>query len=261
MLVDAGVRLARDRRAHCVHDAQGHHALLLCLAKRRERVRRLARLRNDEKRVSLAKNRLPIAELGGNVHLDGDARVFLEHVLAHPPGKMRGAAGGDKKPFHAPKPFRHLGKTSEFGVPLGNEKAPAKRVLDRLGLFHDLLEHKMRVAAFLRLLHRPLDHVRLPHHVLLIERHDAISVGHEDRHLAVVQVHHVARVPDDRRGVRGDEILAVSHADQKRAEVPRRDELLRLPAVNDRDAIGAAHLVQGLAHAVFEYRRPSVRGI
>ena len=89
------VRLARDGgRAH-VDDGGDALALRLAIAQRRQRIGRLARLRDEQGEAALLQRRLAIAELGGHVDLDGDARIPLEPVLADDAGVVGGAAGRD----------------------------------------------------------------------------------------------------------------------------------------------------------------------
>jgi hypothetical protein len=47
-----------------------------------------------------------------------------------------------------------------------------------------------------------------------------------DGHLAVLEVDHVARVGEDRAHVAGHEVLAVADADEQRAALARRDDLV-----------------------------------
>ena len=64
----------------------------LGVAQRRERVRGLARLRHEERQAARWERRLAVAHLGGDVDLDGEARVALDPVLADEAGVVGGAA-------------------------------------------------------------------------------------------------------------------------------------------------------------------------
>mmetsp|Transcript_19521 Transcript_19521/g.50400 ORF Transcript_19521/g.50400 Transcript_19521/m.50400 type:complete len:277 (+) Transcript_19521:410-1240(+) len=90
MQVDAGVGLAGDGRADDVTDAEREKPLRPRILRRRERVRRLARLRDHEDHVLLhlapRKDRLAITKLGRILHLDVDARELLDEVFAHERG-------------------------------------------------------------------------------------------------------------------------------------------------------------------------------
>ena len=92
--VDAAVGLARDGRAD--HVARCRARARPCAAPRASRPacrpsRPTARSRAP--RVPWLDDRVAVAELGGVLDLDRDARVLLEHVLADQPGVPRRAAG------------------------------------------------------------------------------------------------------------------------------------------------------------------------
>ena len=63
-----------------------------------ERVGGLARLGDADDDVALAQHRVAVAVLGGDVHLDRDARPLLDRVAADEAGVVRGAAGHDHDP-------------------------------------------------------------------------------------------------------------------------------------------------------------------
>ena len=80
--VDAGVGLARDRRADDVHDAQRQRTALLRLLQRGERVGRLARLADRDDDRAVLDDRVAVAELAGVLDLGRDLREVLDEVLA-----------------------------------------------------------------------------------------------------------------------------------------------------------------------------------
>jgi len=85
-----------------------------------------------------------------------------------------------------------------------------------------------------------------------VEIHHAIAVLREDGHLAIVQVHHVARVLENRRHVAGDVVLAFTQSDEQRTSLARRDDLLGIVGRDHRDAVGALHEGEGVDHRLFE---------
>src|ERR1700754_588061 len=63
---------------------------------RRQRARRLARLRDEEREAALLHHRLAIAELARHIDVDRHARELLEPVFGDHPGIERGATGDDR---------------------------------------------------------------------------------------------------------------------------------------------------------------------
>jgi len=106
----------------------------------------------------------------------------------------RGAARGDHDPVDLEQLFVRDVQPPKARRAFVLKESPAERVVQALGLVHDLLEHEMRVAA-------AFDRAQIPGHVrhglFLFYRIDVqypVLVGPDDRDFAVVQVDHRARV-------------------------------------------------------------------
>ena len=161
--VEDAVGLARDLRAHDVRDREHLRAALARQAHRRQRVERLARLGHADHEVAGADDRVAVAVLGGDVHLDRDPRPLLDRVAADQARVVRGAAGDDDDARHA---------AQQVVVELGQihavraDRAVGDRLGDGVGLLVDLLEHERLVAALLGGVGVPVDLVGLA-----LERH------------------------------------------------------------------------------------------
>ena len=137
-------RLARDGRRTHVDDRGDALALRLAVAQRRQRVGRLARLRHEQGEPALGQRRLAVAELGGDVDVDRNARVALDPVLADQARVVGRAAGRD----------RHLRERAGSMPEIGHHHATfreidevGQRVADHLRLLVDLLGHEVAVVA------------------------------------------------------------------------------------------------------------------
>ena len=87
-------------------------------------------------------------------------------------------------------------------------------------------------------------------HVPLVAMDHAQRVGRDDGHLVVGQIDDLVGVADQRRGVAGDEMLAVADADHQRAAEPGGDDHVGIVAEHDRQAVGAVQLGQRRLHGV-----------
>ena len=94
------VRLARHGALAHVDHRRGRCARLLGEAQRRQRVRGLARLRDEERHAALGQRRRAVAELGRDIDLDRDPRGLLDPVARGEAGVVGGAAGNDRHPLH-----------------------------------------------------------------------------------------------------------------------------------------------------------------
>ncbi len=123
----------------------------------------------------------------------------------------------------------------------------AQHSLDDTGLLVDLLVHEVRVTVGL-----VAGGVRLDHRGLLrgapgVERRGPEPVGPEGGDLAVVQVHDLPGVPDQRRYVGGSEHLLVADAEQDRAAVTGDDQLVGGAGVDARRDRRCRRLTSGPA--------------
>ncbi len=70
------------------------------MAQRCQRVGGFARLRDEQREAAGFVNRVAIAEFGGVLDLDGDARQAFEPIGRDLAGEQRGAAGDDLDALH-----------------------------------------------------------------------------------------------------------------------------------------------------------------
>ena len=121
-----------------------------------------------------------------------------------------------------------------------------------VGLLHDLLEHEVRIAALLRRADLPLDVVMLLFNGLLhgVVELDAAAGEHGD--LAVVHIHHVARVPDDGGRIAREEAAALAEAEQQRRVLARGDDAVGTIGAEHTERVGALDAAQHAAHGLEE---------
>ena len=215
------VRLAGDGRFLDVDHGADRHPRLAAVAQRGERVGGFARLRDEQRRAHLGQRHLAVAELGGDVDVDGKPRVALEPVFADQPGEIGCPAGRDRQAVDGDRVERQLDRFRAAG---GEVQIVGKRVGDHLGLLMDLLLHEMPVIALVdqercahRLPERPLD---------LGTRHveDLHLAAPQDRPVAVFQIGDLVGERSERNGIGAEEHLALAVADGQRRAVARADD-------------------------------------
>ena len=248
--VEVEVRRARDRGAHRVADREDLGALLLGQAHRSQGVGGLAGLADHDNKLARAHRRLAVAELRGGLGLDAHARHFLDPVLADQGGVVGGAAGD-----HAHRADILQNRAGEASLALEHavlerKEPPPHRVLAGGRLFVDLLEHEMPKAPLLGHRPVPLDLDRGPLDPLAGEVEDRAAVRLQDRHLAVIEEDRLARVGEEGRNVRGEEVLPLPQADDEGGGGLRRDD--------DARGLGPEH-GQGVGSRVASKRRGSVK--
>ena len=143
---------------------------------------------------------------------------------------------------------------AEVGGGVRVVQPPPHGVADRLRLLVNLLEHVVRVVALAGVVvAQVVADVLHPHvggvHVLVAD-HPALAVQLAD--LAVVQVHHLVRVPGQGGRIRGEVVAVRPQADGQRATQPRADQHPRLVPAHHRQPVGALHQLDRFADGVQE---------
>ena len=145
--IEAAVGFLGDGAADDVADAQRRAALAFHFAQGRQRVGRLAALRDGEHQRVVVQRRIAIAQLAGVFDFDRQPGEGLDLVLAHQAGVPTGAAAGDDDAAQRAELLRREVEAAELrrgGVAI---EPAAHDVFDRLGLLEDLLEHEVVEAA------------------------------------------------------------------------------------------------------------------
>ena len=150
--VGAGLGDAGNRRTHHVADADDGRALALGELDGGDGVGGFARLRDGDDDVVLVNQRVAIAELGGILHLDGNAYQTLEQVLADDACVPRSAARHDDEASGIQHLLFVLNDAAECHNVLFHVQTAAHAVLDGAGLLEDLLQHEMLETALFQLL-------------------------------------------------------------------------------------------------------------
>ena len=162
---------------------------------------------------------------------------------------IAGAAGDDVHVLGALEDFRRGRAEGGLEQPaIGH--ALGQRVGDRARLLVDFLEHEVAVLALLGRIRRQLAlaHRALGGVAVLVEHLDrgAANVGD----VAFFEEHEAARHRQQRRDVRGDEVLVDAETHDHRATFAREDDALGLGFADDRQRVGAFELGHRGAHGL-----------
>ena len=158
---------------------------------------------------------------------------------------VAGAAGHDAHAAQLPYLTIRHGQVAEHHAAIPD--AAGDGAGDGVGLLVDLLEHEVVVAAFFRSVHIPVDVVMLLFDGAAALVIDADAAACDDGQLAVVHVHDIPCVAQQRRHVGGDEVLSVAVAQQQRRVLAGGNETVRRVGADDAQRVGALH---GGEHAV-----------
>ena len=113
------------------------------------------------------------------------------------------------------------------------------RIAQGLRLVVNFLEHEVRIAALLRSGHLPLDVLRGLAHGRTVCVIELRGVLREHDHIAVVEIHDAARIRQDGRDIRGDEVLALAEAEDQWTVLLDGDHGIRPVGAEDAERIAA----------------------
>ena len=149
--VASAVRDARDRCADDVADREDECTFLFRQLDGCEGVGCLAGLRDSDDYVILVDDGFAVTELAGVLNFDGDLCKLLNGVHGDESGVPRRAASGDDDTFGVEETVFVVDEAGEGDVVLADVHTTAHGVGEGAWLLEDLLEHKVRVTAFLQL--------------------------------------------------------------------------------------------------------------
>ena len=244
-----GVGIPCRLAAHHVADRQHLGPTLLRQPHRGEGVGGLTGLGDADDEVVGAVDRLAVAVLGGDVHLDRHPCPALDRVAADQTRVVGGPTGDDHDPLDVAQEVVIQIDVGEVDAVQARQPV-GDRLGDGIGLLVDLLEHEGLVAALLGgvlvpgdLLGFALLHVALG----VRDRHVALVDGDD---LVVLDAQRGARLGEERGDCRGDEVLVLAQADDQRTLLPRRDQGVRLLAMHGHERVVPPELAEGPAHSL-----------
>ena len=129
---------------------------------------------------------------------------------------------------------------------------PESRIADGARLLKDFLEHEMLVAAFFGHDRVPEDVLNLAVDGVTVEVGQLNAVRSKDRHIAIGEEKHVARVAQDGGHVGRDEVLAFAEADYDRGTFAGGNNLIRVITVDHGEREDAADLLERGADRSFQ---------
>ena len=129
--------------------------------------------------------------------------------------------------------------------------APAHTVGQALRLLEDFLEHEVRVTAFLYLSEIDIHgtHFRRQFFIEDIHHLQLLAQLHHGN-VPVIKINNLVGVLDDRTGIRTEEELAVTNADNERALFPCSNDCIRVALVKQCNGVCTDYLVQCQLHGL-----------
>ena len=220
--VKHGVGFTRDLRTVGVTDSQDPSLLILGVPDRFQRVGGLARLGDGDDEGLAVEDRIAIAELAGQLDLDGQAGPVLDRVLGEHARVIRGTARHDEHLVDVAQVVVGQALLVEHDATV--LQMPEQGVGERAGLLGDLLEHEVVVATLLSGREIPVDVERLAGARVLVEVGDRVALGGDHHDLVLAEFDGVARVLDESGDVGCDEHLVLADTDDQWRRPTRRDD-------------------------------------
>ena len=247
MREDHGVGLAGDRRAGRVDDGDDLRALLARVADRLDGVHGLAALGDGDDQGLLADDRVAVAELAGELDLDGDAAPVLDRVAGDLAGVGRGAAADHDDLVDGAQDVLGDAHLVQGQVAVGVD-AVGQGGTHGVGLLMDLLLHEGRPTVLGGAIGGEVDLVRLALNGVTRGVDDGHARRRDDHDLVLVDLDGAVRVLDEGQDVGAQEVLAVPQADDQRGGAAGRDDDVRGLGAQHQQGEGAVQLGGDSAH-------------
>ena len=248
MGVNARGGLARNGAPDDVDQSQHQRSLALGFPQGREGIRGLSRLADGQDNGVLPQIELAIPELGGEFRLHGQVSERFNNVTAEKSGVIAAPATDNDEVAGLQQAVMHRLEPAQLGHAFRVVQPAARRVLDRLRLLENFLQHEVGELAEVHVLRGHFEGRGLAAHGLVIECRNAEPPGLEPCHLVVLEVHNAVRMLGERANVRRRQRLIVPDSKDDGTAPPRDDDLIEVRGVQDGDAVRALNLQQRLLH-------------
>ena len=161
------------------------------------------------------------------------------------------AAGHDVHVLRAPQDLLRGRAEGGFEQP-AVRKALLERVRDRARLLVDLLQHVVRIGAALGRIRRQIALAHRPLHDVPIAIDDPHAPAAHFGDVALLEEDEAPRDGQQRRDVRGHEILILAEPEHDRATLARHDQPLGLVLAHHRECVGPLKLGHRGTHGLEE---------
>ncbi len=202
MDVGAGVGIAGYRRTYHIAYAINESSLFAGYLNGGQGVGGFARLRHGYHHILICYHRFGVAEFRSIFHFHGNAAELLNQRFSQQRGMPRCAAGHYDDSVGVQELILIAEHAVENHLSLVGNGAAADTVAQRVRLLKNLLQHEVRIAAFLQLRDGPfkLLYVNLRFLVLKIDYAQRLTFLY-DCYLLVVNVNHIFGAVHKRSGV------------------------------------------------------------
>ncbi len=244
--VCAAVGGTGDGGSDDVADAIEESSLLLGQLDGRKGVGGFARLRDGDDDVVGMDDGVPVAEFGSVLHLNGYLAGLFDEVFADEGGMPGGAAGTDDDTAAVDELVAVVDDAAEENIFLGFVDTSADAGAQGVGLFPNLLEHEVGVAALFQLVevHLQGDQLRSLLHVAEVGDVEQARAVHDGDFL-VVEVDDLVGVFDDGSRIGADVEfrtaggLVLAYTDDEGTAFAGADNLVGMALLENGDGVCA----------------------
>ena len=240
--ISAPARIGRARSLSRAIELSGHvdhrqhlTRALLAIAQRGERVGRLARLADEQRRGPFGDRRVAVAELGRDIDIHGQAGQLLEPVFRGEAGVERGAAGNQA---HALDRGEIGGAAGQHDVAAILGEVMREGGADHQRLFGDLLGHEVPVPGLVDAGMVDLYGLDGPCHGIALRIGHVHALPRHHREIALFEIGDAVGHRPERDRIRADEHLALAVADGQRAALARGDQQIGVPVEQKAQRVG-----------------------
>ena len=246
--MDIGTRIggSGNTAANGITDTINKGAPILSQLYGSQRVGCLTTLRDGYHHIALANHRVAVSELRSILHFYRHTTEGLYHLLANQSSMPRGATSHDNDAFGLQHLSAVINQSRECHMVCLEVYTSPHAIGQALRLLKDLLQHKVRIAAFLYLTEIDVDRLYLQF-LLLTEdtQHMHVLTTLDDCDISVFQIHHLVGILHDRTGVRADKELVLADAHNQWTLFTGSHNLIGIPLIKNGNGISTDHLIEG----------------
>ena len=243
--IRTGVSGTGNRRPDSIANTIYKCSAAFCQFHSSQSIRSLTALGDCYHYILSVNHRITVTKFGSILHFHRYAAETFNQMLSNQSGMPGSSAGNDNKPLGIQQLFPMIDHSGKYHIVCFHIDTSTHTIMNTIGLFENLFQHKMRISPFFQLAEIKLHFFNFRCHFNITQvDHLQFFSQMENSNFSVFQINHLICIFYNRSGIRSKEELVRSNPHYQRATLTGSNNLIGMLFIKNRNRIGTNHFSQ-----------------